>query len=69
MRLRGKPTQGLDFPQVVDLVEGVEVGFHALDGDVLAGLDALRLEDFAESAFSLLRDQPVLCLYATVHAS
>lgn len=43
------------------LLEGVEVVLHALDGDILAVLDALRLEHLREGALALLGHQPVLC--------
>ena len=42
-RVRRQTAQRLDFAQVVDLIQAVEVILHALDRDVLAILDALRL--------------------------
>ena len=42
------------------LVDRVEVVFHALDGEELAGLDALRLDDLRKGAFPLLADQAVV---------
>mmetsp|Transcript_28098 Transcript_28098/g.69182 ORF Transcript_28098/g.69182 Transcript_28098/m.69182 type:complete len:286 (-) Transcript_28098:170-1027(-) len=56
----GQPPQRLDLAQVVHLVQGVEVILHALDGDVLAVLDALRLQHLTERAFALLGHQAVL---------
>ena len=41
------------------LIERVEVVLHALDGDVLAILDALRLEHLREGALALFADQAV----------
>ena len=38
----------------------VEVRFHALDCDVLAGLGALGLKHFAKRAFAFLADESVL---------
>lgn len=37
--------QGLDLSQVLDLLNLVEVGLHALNGDLLPRLDRLGLED------------------------
>ena len=51
--MRTEAAEGLYLPQVVDLLDGVEVVFHAFDSHVLAGLDALRLQYFREGAFSL----------------
>lgn len=56
----GKTPQGLDFSETVDLVERVEVVFHAFDSYEFAGFDALGFEDFAESAFAFLGYQTVL---------
>ena len=42
------------------LVDRVEVVFHALDGNVLASLDALRLEHLREGTLSLFANEPVL---------
>jgi hypothetical protein len=42
--VRTQSSESLDLPEVVDLLDGVEVVLHALDGDVLARLDALGLE-------------------------
>ena len=42
------------------LLDGLEVVLHALDGDVLACLDALRLEHLGEGALALLTDETVL---------
>ena len=53
-------TQGLNFSQIVDLLDGVEVVLHAFDGDVLASLDALGLEDLREGPLALFRYQSVL---------
>ena len=58
-RVRRQPPQRLDLAQVVHLVERVEVVLHALDRDVLAILDALRLEHLGEGALALLADQAV----------
>ena len=43
------------------LIERVEVVLHALDGDVLAILDALRLQNLGKRPLSLLRHEAVLC--------
>jgi len=51
--------QGLDLPEVVDLLNGVEVVLHALDGHILASFDALRLEDLRESSLSLFANKSV----------
>ena len=59
MRVRGEAANSLDFAQVVNLVQGVEVSLHTFDGEVLASFDALGLEDFAECAFSFLGDESV----------
>ena len=42
------------------LVNVLEVGFHALDGNVLVGLDGLGFEDLGKCAFALLANQSVL---------
>jgi hypothetical protein len=47
-------------PCAAHLVDAVEVVFHALDGHVLAILNALRLEHLAEGPLALLGDQAVL---------
>lgn len=59
MWVRGEAANGLNFAQVVDLVQGVEVSLHALDGEVLASFDALGLEHFAECAFPFLGDESI----------
>lgn len=38
-----------------------EVGLHALDGDLLVGLDLLGLKHLREGALALLTYQPILC--------
>lgn len=48
--------------QVVDLVHRLELVLHALDRDILAGLDTLRLEHLAEGALALLGHEAVLCV-------
>jgi hypothetical protein len=45
------------------LLEAVKVVLHALDGDILAVLDALGLEHLREGALTLLGHQPVLCTH------
>ena len=54
LRVRTEPTQRLDLSQIIDLLDCVEVVLHALDGDVLAGLDTLSLEHFREGSFTFL---------------
>lgn len=68
-------SQGLDLAEVVNLqslikfkVERVAYLFnrvkmvlHALNGNVLARLDALSFEHFREGSFTFLTNQPVLC--------
>jgi hypothetical protein len=49
------------------LFDAGEVVLHALDGDVLPCFDALGLQHLAESAFSFLGNESVLCLELTVH--
>lgn len=53
--------QSLDLPEVVDLLQRVEVVLHALNCHILAVLDALRLQDLAEGALALLGHQAILC--------
>ena len=65
--MRGKSAERLDFTQVVDLFEGVEVVLHALDSDVFASFYALRFQDFAESTFPLLGYKSVLWVTLTMH--
>jgi hypothetical protein len=42
------------------LVDGVEVVFHALDSDVLAGFYRLGFQNLTEGSLAFLADQPVL---------
>ena len=65
--------QRLDFSQTVYLInrgvrlyllQGIEMILHALDRDVAATLDALRLQHLTERPLPLLADQ--LVLYATL---
>jgi hypothetical protein len=44
---------------VTYLFDVVEVGLHALDGDLFVGLDLLGLQHLGEGALSLLAYQPV----------
>ena len=44
----------LDLPEVVDLLDVVEVVLHALDGHVLARLYALGLQDLGKCSLALL---------------
>lgn len=44
--MRAEPPQSLYLPKVINLLDGVKVVLHTLDGDILASLDALCLEDF-----------------------
>lgn len=46
---------------VAHLVQAVKMVLHALDGNILAILDALCLQHLAESALTLLGHKPVLC--------
>ena len=67
VRVRRKSPQSLNFPQVIDLFKRGKVVFHAFDSNDFASFDALRLEHFAESAFTFLGNQSVLCLAPTMH--
>mmetsp|Transcript_103958 Transcript_103958/g.238005 ORF Transcript_103958/g.238005 Transcript_103958/m.238005 type:complete len:242 (-) Transcript_103958:19-744(-) len=58
--VRRQPPQGLDLTQVVHLLHGVEVVFHAFDGHVPPGLDGLGLQHLGEGPLPLLGYQPVL---------
>ena len=58
---RWRPGCAFDLPQVVHLIQRVEVVLHALDGDVLAILDALRLQNLGKRPLALLRHEAVLC--------
>ena len=42
------------------LLNRLEVVLHALDGDVLASLDALGLKNFRKGALTFLANQPIL---------
>lgn len=46
--------EGLDLPEVVDLLDVVEVVLHALDGHVLPRLYALGLQNLREGSFAFL---------------
>ena len=46
LRVRTEPTQRLDFSQIINLLDCVEMVLHALDGDILASLYTLSLEHF-----------------------
>jgi hypothetical protein len=52
--MRTKSSQCLNFPKIIDLLNGIEVVLHALDGNVFASLDALGFEDFGEGTLSFL---------------
>lgn len=49
------------------LVQAVKVVLHALDGNILAILDALGFQHLTESALTLLGHKPVLCLQQKLH--
>ena len=51
----------LNLAQVLDLLDGLKVGLHALNGHQLAILDARRLEHLGEGPLALLADDLVLC--------
>ena len=57
--MRTQPPQSLDLPEIVDLLNRIKVVLHTLDGHILACLDALCLQHFGESTFSLLRNESV----------
>ena len=63
-----QPLQRLNFAQVVDLLNAVEVVLHAFDRDILPVLDRLRLENLRECALALLRDQAILVHTRGEHA-
>ena len=42
------------------LLNRLEVSLHALNGDVLASLDALGFKNFRKGALSFLANQPIL---------
>ena len=58
-RVRREPAQRLDLAQVVHLVERVEVILHALDGDILAVFNALRLKHLRERALAFLANETI----------
>ena len=59
--IEGSQTILRNFSEIVDLIDGVKMVLHALDGVVLAILDALGFEDLGEGALALLGDEPILC--------
>ena len=59
LRMRTQPPQRLDFPEVVDLLDGVKVVFHALDCHVLGSLDALRFQNFRKRSLAFFGDQSI----------
>lgn len=52
--VRGQSLESLNFSQVLDLFNRMEVIFHALDGNVFSGLDRLSFQHFWECSFALL---------------
>ena len=52
--------EGLYFAELVDIVQGGEGLFHALDSHPLVGFDIDGFQDLREGAFSLLSDEAVL---------
>lgn len=54
--MRTQPAQCLNLSQIINLFDCVEVVLHALDGDVLARLDALSLQYFREGTLTFLGD-------------
>jgi hypothetical protein len=44
--VRGQSLESLNFSQVLDLFNRMEVIFHALDGNVFSGLDRLSFQHF-----------------------
>ena len=52
--VRGQLLERLDLTELVDLLDGRELALHAFDGDILASLHGLRLDDFREGAFAFL---------------
>jgi len=43
------------------LIYVVEVGFHALDSDVLVSFGGLRFQYFRKRSLALLADESILC--------
>lgn len=60
VRMGVKPLQRFDLPQVVHLVDAVEMTFHALYCYILAVTKTLRFQHFRERSFSQFPDQSVL---------
>lgn len=46
MRMRGEAFESLDLPQLLHLLQRVEVVLHAFDCDILSTSDRLRLQNF-----------------------
>ena len=51
------------------LLNRLEVVLHALDGDVLASLDALGLKNFRKGALTFLANQPILLHFIYLETS
>ena len=58
--VRGKSAEGLNLAKPIDLLDGVKVVLHALDGNELVRLDVLRLQHLAECPLAFLAQQLVL---------
>ena len=54
--MRTEPAQRLNLSQIIHLLDGVEMVLHALDGNILARLDALSLQYFREGSLTFLGD-------------
>jgi|TARA_B110001450_G_scaffold234911_1_gene239217 hypothetical protein len=65
--MRTQPPESLDFSEIVDLVDGVKMVLHALNGNIFGSLDALGLEHLRESSFAFLGDQTILVHFLNVY--
>lgn len=57
--MRRKSPQGLDLAEIVNLLDGIEMIFHALDCNIFARLYTLGLEHFGERTFSLFGNESI----------
>ena len=60
-RVWRESAQRLDLPQVIHLIERIEVVLHALDRHIFAAFYALCLEHLGKGPLALLPDQAILC--------
>lgn len=61
-----QPSQGLNFPQIVNLIDSIKVVLHALNGNIFGCLDGLSFKYLRESSFTLFGDKPVLVHFLNV---